>query len=150
MRRFIVLSTLILVTGSTAYAWQVKPWPPPPPPDLVVSSYAVVSPPVIHCGAQTIVFNITETNTGAGPSGPYFTHHFSQGFAFCGRSRPGLAAGASATFTDSCSFNGGPCDCSPGTFPNPLFARVDATGQVAETNEANNQGPTVVKTQQCP
>ena len=150
MRRFLMLSILVLVTGSTAYAWQVKPWPPPPPADLTVSGYAITSPPVVHCGAQTIVFSITETNNGLGPAGPYTTYHFSQGVAFCARQRPGLAAGASVTYTDSCSLNGGPCDCQPGSFPNPFFSRVDALGTVTETNEGNNQSPTIVKTHQCP
>ena len=152
MRRFLVLSALVLFVGSTAYAIQVKPWPPQPaqPADLTVTSYAVNSPPVVHCGGQTIVFTVTEKNNGPGLAPAYTTHHFANGVAFCGRSRPALAAGASATYTDACSFYGGPCDCGGGSQPLNLFERVDALNVVTETNEANNQSITVTKTWTCP
>lgn len=149
MRRLIVLSALFVLIGSAVYAIQIQPWPPRPA-DLTVGAYAVTSPPVVHCGSQTIAITITESNIGTGPSGPYTTYHYSNGVAFCARSRPSLAAGATATYNDSCNLWNGPCDCIPTSYTIPFFARVDALGAVAESNEGNNQGPTVIKNAQCP
>ncbi len=96
-----------------------------------------------------ITFSVTETNLGAGPSGPYFTAYSSNGVGFCFPSRPGLAGGASATFTDVCTLNNGPC-CSPGAWTIPFFAFVDTASAIVETKEANNQSQTIVQPAQCP
>ena len=149
MRRLSVLLVSLFVLASVAQAAKTLPFPPPPPADLTFSAYAVTSPAVVHCGAQTIIFNVTETNLGAGPAAPYLTYHFSNGVAFCARSRPALAAGASASFTDICSLNNGPCECSA-TYTIPFFGLVDSLNAVAETNEANNQSQTVIQPAQCP
>jgi hypothetical protein len=151
MRILLAFSTSILLMASTVQAAKPLPSPPPAPPDLTISAFAITSPAVVHCGPQQlIIFNVTETNLGAGPSGPYFAAYSSNGVGFCFPQRPGLAAGASATFTDFCTLNNGPCTCFPATYTIPFFAFVDAASAIAETNEANNQSQTIIQPAQCP
>lgn len=149
MRLFLVLSLSVLLVASTAHAAKTLPFPPTPP-DLSFSAYGITSPAVVHCGTQTIIFNVTETNTGSTQTGPYTTYHFSNGVAFCAKQRPGLAPLSSATFTDVCTLWNGPCDCSPGTYTIPFFGFVDSLGVVNESNEGNNISPTVVQPAACP
>jgi CARDB protein len=152
MRLFLVLSISLLLLVPTSQAAKTLPFPPPPPPDLTFSAFSILSPSVVHAGSPTIVFSVTETNLGGSATGPYMTYYFSNGVAFCARQRTaGLAAGASATFTDSCVLNNGSAgDCSPGSGTMPFFAFVDSLGQVAESNEGNNISPTVILPTQCP
>jgi CARDB protein len=150
MRVPLVLSIALLVTMSTVRAAKTLPFPPPPPPDLIISAYSVVSPAVSHCGNQTIVFSVTEANTGAGPAAPYTTSHTLNGVGICSFQRPGLAAGFSATFTDTCTFWNANCDCGHGTGTIPFFGIVDSLNAVPETNESNNQSVTVLQPIACP
>jgi hypothetical protein len=145
--RILVLSVSLLLTASLGQAAK-----PQPTPDVTITSYTIVSPAVVHCGpTQQIVFNVTETNLGVSATGPYHTFHFSNGVAFCFPARPSLAAGASATFTDTCTLNNGPCNCPiPTSWTIPFFGVVDALNEVPERNESNNQGPTLVQPAQCP
>ena len=148
MRRRLALSTVFVLMATVAQA--AKPLPTGTP-DLTISAYAVTSPAVVHCGQQTITFSITETNLGNAPSGPYLTGHSVNGSPLCGFNRPSLPPGASATFTDVCPMWNGPCDCiPPTTYTLSFFGFVDATFVVAETNESNNQGPTVTQPAACP
>jgi subtilase family serine protease len=146
MQRRLVISMALVLLATVARA--AKPLPTGTP-DLTISAYAVTSPAVVHCGQQTITFNITETNLGNAPSGPYVTGHSVNGSPLCGFNRPSLPPGASATFTDVCPMWNGPC-CNPGSWTLPFFGTVDATGVVAESNESNNQGPTVIQPAVCP
>jgi hypothetical protein len=151
MRSRLALQASLLVLASTAHAGQTQPFPPPPPPDLRITAYAITSPAVIHCGQQTIVIQITETNSGAGPAGPYVTAHTSNGVGFCFQFRPGLAAGTSATFTDVCNLNNGSCPCAPiMTYTIPFHGQIDAGSQVSETNEGNNLSVFLNHPAQCP
>ena len=150
MRRLIGCSVWMLLLASAALAAKPLPFPPGAKPDLTFSAYAVTSPAVIHCGQQTIVFNVTETNLGTAPSGPYVTHHFSNGVAFCAKSRPNLPPGTSASFTDTCNLWNGPCDCPPTSYTIPFFGFVDPGNALAELDETNNQSPTVIRNAQCP
>jgi hypothetical protein len=145
-----ILLTLAFAAPTLAQTVQPAPQPIPLKPDLVIRSYAVNSPAVLHCGTQTVTATIAEVNRGNAPSGPYTTYHRKNGAPANAQQRPSLNPGQTAVYTDTFNYWNGPCDCLPTSYTITWDAVVDAVNVVMESNEGNNVGPSVVVAAQCP
>jgi subtilisin family serine protease len=118
-----------LVRADLALGATPPPPPPPPPqPDLVVSGLAWS--PAQPLGGRPVTFTATVTNQGAAAAGSSYVHFLLDGTLLKAKSTPSLAAGAGASVSVSWR----------GVVGNhTLLARADATGRVAESDEANNE-----------
>jgi subtilase family serine protease len=124
-------------------------------PDLRVSNLALTAPATLRCGNQTVSFTMTETNGGPAAAPSYLLYlqlnNGSGVFApVCAFTRPSLAANTSRTFTGSCTFWNGPCDCPLTSYTATFRAFIDPLNAVTESNEGNNLSNTPSIPATCP
>ena len=102
----------------------------PPAPDLQVTALTATKT------GDKYVYAATVTNTGNASAGASVTQLTLDGVQVCSLATAALAAGASTTVT---------CTTKPKAGTHTLVATADATGVVAESNEANNARSTTFK-----
>jgi hypothetical protein len=148
------------LTDDELTAQPAPPLTPIPPiplqPDLIVGSFNVTAPPVLHCGPQTLSFTATESNVGTANAGRHYLHLQRQN-PFSGAWLPtaaiplsSLAAGATRPLAGTFNFYNGPCDCLPSTYTITFRLFDDGGDLVTESNEGNNASNTIVVAAACP
>jgi hypothetical protein len=130
--------------------------PMPLQPDLIVNSFAVTAPPVLHCGSQSLSFTAVESNIGPARAGTHNLHlqrfNPSNGQFVGASSIPltAIAAGATRALAGTFNFWNGPCDCFPTNYTITFRLFDDGGDLIAESNEANNASNSVVVAAACP
>jgi hypothetical protein len=150
---FLTVPVQAQVTATPIVAVPIPPQQVPP--DLQHSNLVITSPSVLRCGTQTVTFTVNETNAGSSAG----IHHNdllydygsgSQVWPICRVQRPSFPALSSRTWSFSCTFWNGPCDCLPTNYTATFITMIDSLNAIAESNENNNRSNRVSIPATCP
>jgi|GEM_PF-3122681 len=154
----LALFSTVPVTAQVVVSGPVVAVPIPPvlvPPDLRHSGLTITSPAVLRCGTQTVTFSVTETNGGSAAGSHYndLLYDYGSGttlYPVCRVLRPSFPALSTRTWTYSCTFWNGPCDCLPTSYTATFQTFIDSLNGIAESNEGNNRSNRASIPATCP